>query len=276
MAKNKTIKVENLDVVLFSQNNIDFISLTDMARYRDAERTNYIIQNWLRTRNAIEFCGLWEQINNPLFKGIEFDAFKNESGSNSFTLTPQRWIEKTNAVGMISKSGRYGGTFAHRDIAFEFASWLSPKFKLYLITEFQRLKEDENDRLKLDWNLQRTLAKVNYHIHTDAIKENLIPKELSKTEVGFVYADEADMLNMALFGITAKQWRDANPNSKGNVRDKATIEQLVVLSNMESINAVLIQQGLQQPERLIQLNKIAITQMKSLYESSSMKKLKGK
>ena len=276
MAKNKTIKVENLDVVLFSQNNIDFISLTDMARYRDAERTNYIIQNWLRTRNAIEFCGLWEQINNPLFKGIEFDAFKNESGSNSFTLTPQRWIEKTNAVGMISKSGRYGGTFAHRDIAFEFASWLSPKFKLYLITEFQRLKEDENDRLKLDWNLQRTLAKVNYHIHTDAIKENLIPKELSKTEVGFVYADEADMLNMALFGITAKQWRDANPNSKGNVRDKATIEQLVVLSNMESINAVLIQQGLQQPERLIQLNKIAITQMKSLYENSSMKKLKGK
>ena len=247
-----------------------------MARYRDAERTNYIIQNWLRTRNAIEFCGLWEQINNPLFKGIEFDAFKNESGSNSFTLTPQKWIEKTNAVGIISKSGRYGGTFAHRDIAFEFASWLSPKFKLYLITEFQRLKEDENDRLKLDWNLQRTLAKINYHIHTDAIKETLIPKELNKTQIGFVYANEADMLNMALFGMTSKQWRDANSTIAGNIRDVATIEQLVVLSNMESINAVLIQQGLLQPERLFQLNKIAITQMKSLYENSSMKKLKGK
>ncbi len=207
MAKNETIKVENFEIVLYTQNNEDFISLTDMARYRDSERTNYIIQNWLRTRNAIEFCGLWEHINNPFFKRIEFDTFKNEAGSNSFTLTPQKWIETTNAIGMVSKSGRYGGTFAHRDIAFEFASWISPEFKLYLITEFQRLKKEESNNLKLEWNLQRTLAKVNYHIHTDAIKENLIPKELSKQEINFVYANEADMLNMALFGMMAKQWR---------------------------------------------------------------------
>ncbi len=274
MAKNKVIKVEKLDIVLYSKNNEDFISLTDMARYRDAERTNYIIQNWLRTRNAIDFCGLWEQINNPNFKRIEFDAFRNESGSNSFALTPQKWIEATNAIGMVSKSGRYGGTFAHRDIAFEFASWISPEFKLYLITEFQRLKEDENDRLKLTWNLQRTLAKVNYRIHTDAIKENLIPQTLSKEDIYFVYANEADMLNMALFGCTAKQWREANPKALGNIRDEATIEQLVVLSNMESINAVLIHQGLSQPQRLQQLNIIAITQMKSLTANTQIKQLK--
>jgi len=274
MAKSKTLKVESFEIVLYTQNNEDFISLTDMARYRDAERTNYIIQNWLRTWNAIEFCGLWEQINNPDFKRIEFDAFKNESGANSFTLTPQKWIENTNAIGIISKSGRYGGTFAHRDIAFEFASWISPQFKLYLITEFQRLKADENDRLKLDWNLQRTLAKINYHIHTDAIKENLIPAELTRQQMNFVYANEADLLNVALFGTTAKQWRDANLGNEGNIRDMATIEQLVVLSNLESINAVLIHQGLQQGERLLQLNKIAITQMKSLLQNSSLKKLK--
>ena len=274
MAKSKTIRVESFEIVLYSQNNEDFISLTDMARYRDAERTNYIIQNWLRTRNAIEFCGLWEQINNPNFKRIEFDAFRNESGLNSFTLTPQKWIETTDAIGMISKSGRYGGTFAHRDIAFEFASWISPQFKLYLITEFQRLKKEESSNLKLEWNLQRTLAKVNYRIHTDAIKENLIPPTLSKDKINFVYADEADMLNMALFGMTAKQWRDANPKVEGNIRDAANIEQLVVLSNMESINAVLIHHGLQQSERLQQLNKIAITQMKSLVGNKNLKKLK--
>jgi len=276
MAKNKTIKVESFEIVLYSQNNEDFISLTDMARYRDAERTNYIIQNWLRTRNAIDFCGLWEQINNPNFKRIEFDAFRNESGSNSFTLTPQRWIETTDAIGMVSKSGRYGGTFAHRDIAFEFASWISPAFKLYLITEFQRLKKSESNNLKLEWNLQRTLAKINYKIHTDAIKENLIPHALSKEQINFVYADEADMLNMALFGITAKQWRDANPKAQGNIRDEATIEQLVVLSNMESINAVLIHQNLSQPERLRQLNSIAITQMKSLVGNKVITKLNPK
>ena len=273
MAKNKTIRVESFDIVLYSQNDADFISLTDMARYRDKERTNYIIQNWLRTRNAIDFCGLWEQINNPDFKRIEFDAFRNESGSNSFTLTPQRWIESTNAIGIVSKSGRYGGTFAHRDIAFEFASWISPEFKLYLITEFQRLKADENDRLKLEWNLQRTLAKVNYHIHTDAIKENIIPSELTKQQISFVYASEADMLNVALFGTTAQEWRVLNPEKEGNIRDYAEIEQLVVLSNMESINAVLIRQGLSQSERLIQLNSIAITQMKSLLKNKQLKKL---
>jgi len=274
MAKNKTINVQGKQITLISDSMNDYISLTDMARYRDADRTNYIIQNWMRTRSAIEFCGLWEQLNNPAFKGIEFDAFKNESGSNSFALTPQRWIDTTNAKGIISKSGRYGGTFAHRDIAFEFATWISAEFKFYFIREFQRLKADENDRLKLDWNLQRTLSKVNYHIHTDAIKENLIPKELSKSQTSFVYANEADLLNVALFGITAKQWRDDNPKADGNIRDMATIEQLVVLSNLESINAVLIHQGLSQSERLIQLNKIAITQMKSLINNKTIKKLK--
>ena len=275
MAKNKKIIVEGSEITILHNNDNDFISLTDMARYRDQERTNYVIQNWMRTRSAIEFCGLWEQLNNPDFKRIEFDAFKNESGSNSFALTPQKWIDSTNARGIISKSGRYGGTFAHRDIAFEFATWISAEFKFYFIKEFQRLKADENDRLKLEWNLQRTLAKINYHIHTDAIKENLIPKELSKTQISFVYANEADLLNMALFGFTAKQWREANPDMEGNVRDYATIEQLVVLSNLESINAVLINQGLPQPDRLKQLNQIAITQMKSLINSqNTIKKIK--
>ena len=274
MSKNKIINVQGKEITLISDKENDFISLTDMARYRDAERTNYIIQNWMRTRSAIEFCGLWEQLNNPNFKSIEFDAFKNESGSNSFALTPQKWIDSTNAKGIISKSGRYGGTFAHRDIAFEFATWISAEFKFYFIKEFQRLKADENDRLKLDWSLQRTLAKVNYHIHTDAIKENLIPKELSKTQTSFLYANEADLLNVALFGITAKQWRDTNPKAEGNVRDMASLEQLVVLSNLESINAVLIHQGLTQSDRLIQLNKIAISQMKSLVGNKNIKRLK--
>ena len=274
MAKSKIITVQGRDITLISDQVNDYISLTDMARYRDSERTNYIIQNWMRTRSAIEFCGLWEQLNNPGFKSIEFDAFKNESGSNSFALTPQKWIDATNAKGIISKSGRYGGTYAHRDIAFEFATWISAEFKFYFIKEFQRLKEDESDRLKLTWNLQRTLAKVNYRIHTDAIKENLIPESLSKEQINFLYADEADMLNMALFGMTARQWRDANPEAEGNIRDAATIEQLVVLSNMESINALLIHQNLPQNERLLQLNKVAITQMKSLLESKGLRKLK--
>lgn len=274
MSKSKTINVQGREIALISDKVNDYISLTDMARYRDAERTNYIIQNWMRTRSAIEFCGLWEQLNNPGFKGIEFDAFKNEAGSNSFTLTPQKWIDSTNAKGIISRSGRYGGTFAHRDIAFEFATWISAEFKFYFIKEFQRLKEEENNRLQLNWNLQRTLAKVNYRIHTDAIKEIIIPKLLGQKETSQVYANEADLLNMALFGMTAQQWRDASPNSSGNIRDEATIEQLVVLSNMESINAVLIHNGLPQSERLIQLNKMAITQIKSLLQNSSVKKLR--
>jgi hypothetical protein len=274
MAKNKKIEVIGREISLYSEKSDDYISLTDMARYRDSERTNYIIQNWMRTRSAIEFCGLWEQMNNPDFKRIEFDAFKNESGANSFTLTPQKWIETTNAIGIISKSGRYGGTFAHRDIAFEFATWISAEFKFYLIKEFQRLKEDENNRQKLDWNLQRTFAKVNYSIHTDAIKERLIPEKLTAKQTSLVYASEADLLNMALFGKTAADWRAENPDAKGNMRDDATLEQLVVLSNLESINAVLIRQGLEQSERLKQLNQIAITQMTSLVNNANLKKLK--
>ncbi len=256
--------VQGTEITIFQSELADFVSLTDIARYKDLERTDTIIQNWLRNRNTIELLGFWEQLYNPDFKPIEFDGFRKQAGLNSFILTPKQWIEKTNAKGIVSKSGRYGGTFAHKDIAFEFASWISIEFKLYIIKEFQRLKEDENDRLKLEWSFQRTLAKVNYHIHTDAIKENLIPKSLNKTQINFVYANEADLLNVALFGITAKQWRDANPKEEGNIRDAATLEQLVVLSNLESINAALIHQGLSQSVRLIQLNTVAITQMKSL------------
>jgi hypothetical protein len=274
MAKNKIIIVKGLSISTFKLGEDDFISLTDIARNKNAEEPKDVVKNWMRSRTTLEFLGIWEQLNNPDFKGVEFDSFMFEAGSNSFTLSPSKWIEKTNAIGIVSKQGNNGGTFAHRDIAFEFASWVSAGFKLYLIKEFQRLKADENDRLNLEWNLQRTLSKVNYRIHTDAIKENLIPKELSKDKVNFVYAYEADLLNVALFGITAKQWREANATSTGNIRDEASIEQLVVLSNLESINAVLIHQGLSQSERLIQLNKIAITQMKSLIGSKQLKRLK--
>jgi hypothetical protein len=274
MAKNQKIDVKGTEITVLRNEAEDYISLTDIARHKDSEHTDTIIQNWMRNRNTIELLGFWESIYNPNFKPLEFEGFRKQAGLNSFVMTPKRWIEATNAIGIISKSGRYGGTFAHKDIAFEFASWISIEFKLYVIKEFQRLKADENDRLKLEWNLQRTLAKVNYHIHTDAIKENLIPKELSKAQISLVYANEADLLNMALFGFTAKQWRDANPEKEGNVRDYATIEQLVVLSNLESINAVLINQGLSQSERLKQLNQIAITQMKSLVANQQIKKLK--
>jgi hypothetical protein len=273
MTNNKKINVKGTDVVLFQNKKEDYISLTDIARYRDAERSDYILQNWMRNRSTIEFIGLWELFNNPSFNSIEFDGIKSLSGANSFALTPKRWIETTNAIGIMSKTGRYGGTFAHKDIAFEFASWLSAEFKFYLVREFQRLKAEENDRLKLEWNLQRTLSKINYRIHTDAIKENLVPKEITKQQVNLVYANEADLLNVALFGITAKEWRDANPDKTGNIRDYASLEQLVVLSNLEGINALLIEQKLPQRERLILLNKVAITQMKSLVESSAMKKL---
>jgi len=279
MSKNKTINVQGTAITIFQGEQSDYLSLTDIARHKDTANTDAIIQNWLRNRNTIELLGFWEQLYNPNFKPLEFEGFRKQAGLNSFVMTPKKWIETTNAVGITSKSGRYGGTFAHKDIAFEFASWISIEFKLYIIKEFQRLKEDENDRLKLDWNLQRTLAKVNYTIHTDAIKENLIPKELDKTQVNFIYASEADMLNVALFGKTAKQWRDdastgSAPTTQGNIRDEATIEQLVVLSNMESINGVFINQGLTQSQRLLELNKMAITQMKSLLNSSAIKKLK--
>jgi hypothetical protein len=274
MAKSKIISVQGINVVFYEENKSDFISLTDIARHRDNDRSDYILQNWMRNRSAIEFMGLWERFNNPNFNSIEFDGIKNMSGSNSFSLTPKRWIEATNAIGIVSKTGRYGGTFAHKDIAFEFASWLSAEFKFYLIKEFQRLKDDENDRLKLEWSFQRTLAKVNYHIHTDAIKQNLIPTVLDKSKINFVYANEADLLNVALFGMTAKQWRAENSDTEGNIRDTATIEQLVVLSNLESLNAVLIHQGQTQSERLLQLNTIAITQMKALVNSKQIKNLK--
>jgi hypothetical protein len=273
-AKRITIEVKGAAVAVLSQNQQDFICITDIARYKDAERTDYLISNWLRNRNTIEFLGIWEQLNNPGFNPIEFDGIKKQAGLNSFILTAKRWIDATGAIGLISRSGRYGGTYAHKDIAFEFASWVSVEFKLYLIKEFQRLKDDENDRLQLSWNLQRTLAKINYRIQTDAIKETLLPAAVTKAQATFVYANEADMLNVALFGKTARQWRDVNPDAEGNIRDQATLEQLVVLSNLESLNSVLIRQELPQPERLVRLNQIAITQMRSLLSSVALKRLK--
>jgi hypothetical protein len=274
MATNKKIEVKGTEITILKGDSEDFISLTDIARYKDAANTDSIIQNWLRNRNTIELLGFWEQLYNPIFKPLEFEGFRKQAGLNSFVLTPKKWIETTNAIGVVSKSGRYGGTFAHKDIAFEFASWISIEFKLYIIKEFQRLKEDENNRQKLDWNLQRTLAKVNYTIHTDAIKERLIPGKLTPKQISLVFASEADLLNMALFGKTAADWRAENPDIKGNIRDDSTLEQLVVLSNLESINAVLVRQGLGQSERLIQLNHIAITQMTSLVNNANLKKLK--
>lgn len=270
MAKNKILTIDGKKITLISGNTDDFISLTDMAKSQMQEA---IIIKWLSLKSTIEYLGEWEALYNPSFNYTEFGTIKNAAGSNNFVLSVKQWIEKTDAIAITAKAGRYGGTYAHKDIAFHFGMWISPKFQLLLIKEYQRLKEDENDRLKLNWNLQRTLAKVNYTIHTDAIKANLIPQELSKTQVSLVYANEADMFNVALFGRTAKDWRDENPNTNGNIRDEATIEQLVVLSNMESINAVFIGQGLSQSERLLELNKMAITQMKSLLNSNTIKKL---
>ena len=275
MSKKETINVQGTEIILLSHQKDDYISLTDMAKYKNAEATGYVISRWLSARYTIDFVGIWERINNPDFNVVEFNNIKNESGTNGFVLTSKQWIEKTNAIGIIAKPGRYGGgTFAHKDIAFEFASWLSPEFKYLLIIEFQRLKEDENRRLSLEWNLQRTLSKINYRIHTDAIKEHIIPNIVTKEQIAYMYAEEADLLNVALFGMTAKQWRDTNPDLKGNIRDYATLEQLVVLSNMESINALLIQQQLAQGDRLVQLNNVAITQMRSLVENRNLKKLK--
>ena len=262
--KNKKIDVQGREVVINTVNNEDYISITDIAKYKDEERTDYIIQNWLRNRNTIEFLGIWEKLNNPDFNPIEFEGFRNQAGLNSFVLTSKKWIGSTNAIGIVSKPGRYGGTYAHKDIAFEFASWVSVEFKLYLIKEFQRLKDQEQGQL--DWNIKRNLTKINYRIHTDAIKENLIPKELTGKEKSMIYASEADVLNMALFGITAKEWRENNPDKTGNVRDYANVSQLVCLSNLESLNAVLINDGLEQSQRLEKLNKIAISQMKILID----------
>jgi len=272
------LKVNELEIVLYKQNEEEFISLTDMAKFRDSERTNYIIQNWMRTRNTIEFLGLWEQLRNPNFKSIEFDAFRNESGSNSFTLTPKKWIETTNAIGIISKSGRYGGTYAHKDIAFEFASWISPTFKLYLITEYQRLKEIETNQYNLEWNVKRILSKTNYHIHTDAVKNFIIPeKDYEKEKEWLLYTEEADLLNIVLFNCTAKDWRDANPGlvkKSMNIRDIASINELAILSNLETLNAQMIKENIDKNERFLKLKEIAKYQLTILNEKDFMKALK--
>lgn len=265
------INVLDKEIIVFTKSDSDFISLTDIARYKDMERTDYIIQNWMRNRTTVEFLGVWEQLYNPDFNPIEFDGFRKQAGLNSFVLTPKQWIEKTGAIGIISKSGRYGGTFAHKDIAFEFASWVSVEFKLYLIKEFQRLKDEEFKQL--GWDIRRNLTKINYRIHTDAIKENLIPEELTIKQINLVYATEADVLNIALFGKTAKQWREENADLKGNIRDYAEISQLVCLSNLENLNAHFIQEGLTQADRLKKLNQIAIHQMKLLTGNNSVNKL---
>ena len=270
MVKKRTISVRNISVSIIEYQNEDYISLTDMIKAKEGD---FFISDWLRNRNTVEYLGIWESINNPLFNYGEFAIIKSMAGLHSYRISAREWIEKTNSIGIKATAGRYGGTYAHKDIAFEFGMWISAEFKIYLIREFQRLKEDENCRLKLEWNLQRTLAKINYHIHTDAIKENLIPHEVSGKQMSLTYASEADLLNVALFGLTAADWRSANPGEAGNVRDHASLEQLVVLSNLESINAVMIQQGLSQGERLKQLNQIAIMQMKSLLGHKTIRKL---
>lgn len=272
MSKGRILQVKESAITVISQNETDFISLTDMTT--GFNEGSGLIGKWITNKNTLEYLGAWEKINNSNFNYPEFGVIGQEAGVNRFIMSAGQWIDRTKAIGLIVKAGRYGGTYAHKDIAFHFAMWLSPEFQIYLINEFQRLKEDENNRLKLGWNLQRTLAKINYHIHTDAIKENLIPQEITKQQASLVYANEADLLNVAIFGITAKEWKENNPDQKGNIRDYATLEQLVVLSNMESINALLIRQNLRQSERLAQLNKVAITQMKSLLESNAIKKLK--
>jgi len=271
MSKSQTIIVKDTEITIIKVGKEDYISLTDMIKAKDGD---FFISDWLRNRNTVEFLGIWESVYNPNFNYGEFALIRNQAGLNNYKISVKEWAEKTRAIGVKATAGRYGGTYAHPDIAFEFGMWVSAEFKIYLIKEFQRLKNDENDRLKLEWNLQRMLAKVNYHIHTDAIKENLIPKELTKKQASMIYADEADLLNMALFGKTAAEWRAAHPDAKGNIRDFAMLEQLVVLTNLESLNAVLINQELSQRDRLLQLNKIAIQQLKTLLNNASVKKLK--
>lgn len=274
MQKNQKISVKGNEINIISQKGEDYISLTDMVKSFDDGLS--LIEKWLRNKNTIEFIGIWEQLNNSDFNSPEFEGIKKEAGLNRFTLSVKKWILLTNAKGLIARTGRYGsGTFAHKDIAFEFGSWLSPEFKLYLIKEFQRLKDEENQKQLSDWRIQRTLAKINYRIHTDAVKENLIPSQLTKPQINRIYANEADILNVALFGFTAKEWNEKHPDLKGNMRDYSSLEQLVVLSNLESINSVLIRQGLSQSDRLIKMNEIAIAQMTSLLKTKSIKKLKN-
>ena len=275
--KKMIIQVQGSEIAILSKQLnkstgvADFISLTDMVK--NFEGNGALIEQWLRNKNTIVFLGVWEQINNPDFNSFEFEGIKNQAGLNSFHLSVKKWIESTQALGLLANAGRYGGTYAHKDIAFEFGTWLSPEFKLYLIKEFQRLKEDENQRLSLDWNLNRILSKLNYLIHTDAVKEHIIPSVLNAKQANFVYANEADMLNVALFGNTAKEWKDANPNHDGNIREYASIKQLLVLANIEAMNAEFIRMGLSQSMRLKQLNEIAISQLKSLTTPHELKKL---
>ncbi len=264
-AKRTSFDVKGTAITVLARDGVDYISLTDMLRAKDGD---FFISDWLRNRNTIEFLGIWESVFNPRFNYGEFALIKSQAGLNSYKISVKEWVEKTHAIGLQASTGRYGGTYAHPDIAFEFGMWISPEFKIYLVKEFRRLKADENDRLKLDWNLQRTLSKINYRIHTDAIRDTLIPPAITKAQASFVYAEEADLLNVALFGQTAKQWRDDHPDAKGNMRDHAPLEQLVVLTNLESLNSVLIRQGLPAPDRLRMLNEIAITQMRTLIKSS--------
>ena len=265
------IIVKDTSVTVISVNEKDYISLTDIAKYKSDDPAS-VIGNWMRNRNTIEYLGIWESLYNPNFKLLEFEGFRKEAGLNAFTLSPQKWIQTTAAIGLISKSGRYGGTYAHKDIAFKFASWISVEFELYIIKEFQRLKEDEQKQL--GWNAKRELSKINYRIHTDAIKHNLIPTEISEKQASMIYANEADVLNVAMFGMTAKMWREQHPDLKGNIRDYATINELICLSNMENLNAIFIEQGIPQRERLIKLNKIAIRQMEILENDGNRELLK--
>jgi hypothetical protein len=262
----ETIHAKGIDIGIYTSDfENEFISLTDIAKYRNSDDPRFVIQNWMRNRNTIEFLGLWEELHNPNFNRVQFEAVRSEAGYNRFVMTPTKWIEAVDAIGIVSKPGRYGGTYAHSDIAMSFATWISPEFQLYIMKDYRRLKSDENSRLSLGWNLNREIAKLNYQIHTDAIKGNLIPPELTPAQISYTYASEADLLNVALFGQTAKQWRDANPvDKKGNMRDEANLNQLLVLANMESYNAVLIEQGKGQAERLVLLRELAVRQMKTL------------
>ena len=277
MMKNKKIVIGGNQIgLIMNQNDNDYISLTDMAKFKDSELTGIVIANWLSTKYTVQFIGSWEKMHNPNFNVMEFNNIRNEAGTNGYILSSSKFIQKTNAIGIRSSAGRYGGTYAHKDIAFEFGSWLSPEFKLYLIKEFQRLKAEENERLTLGWDVKRQLTKISYRIHTDAIKEKIIPILLPKNQTNTIYASEADVLNMALFGQTAKDWREKNKNKDGNIRDYCDVTQLVVLANLEGINAELIRQNLTQPERLIKLNQTAISQIKSLINNLSIKKLEYK
>jgi len=279
MDDNKTFKgkitAKGTEITVLSKGaDDDYISLTDIAKYKNPEFPGYVIQNWMRNRSTIEFLGLWEKIENPDFNYLDFEVIEKESGKNSFVLTPKKWIESVNAVGMTARQGRYAAVFAHKDIAFKFAAWISAEFELYIIKDYQRLKSDENSRISLEWNVKRILSKVNYRVHTDAIKENLIPNELTAKQKSFVYADEADVLNVALFGITAAEWRKTNKDKQGNMRDYATIEQLLVLANLENVNALYIGKGISQPERIEELNNLAREQLFAMLRNKSVGSLK--